>query len=173
MAPEGAPELLPRALVQSLDAALAVLSDEATPAEDRAGAYALLHQVQLRINRRLRPVQAELVEYMVREDLRAMGPLRIRATAIDAKWPANDPANWEDDTMQQALTALAADPVTAQYVRRIPAHLEVDQVALGADVHAGDLVARALFDEANAKRWRTEEGKRLGLEVRTPSGVTL
>ena len=158
---------------RTLDAYLVVLDAMDLPADDRALAYAVLHQVQLRINRRLRVVQPELVEHMVRENLRALGPVTIRTSAIDPKWPANDPENWEDATMQQALENLAADPALAQYVRRVPAHLEIDTQALGADVHAGEVVARALWDEANAKRWRTEEGRRLGLQVRTPSGVTL
>ena len=165
--------LLPAPLVRSLDAALAVLGDPGVSPETRAGAYALLHSVQLRINRRLRPVRDELVAHMVREDLRAMGALVLRTSAIDPAWPANDPTNWEDAMVQDALEALRNDPATRPYVRVVPFHLEVDTAALGADVHAGIGAARALYSEANAKGWRTEAGRRVTVEVRTPSGVTI
>ena len=132
---EGVVEGVPGA--QSLDRYLAILSAPGVPPADRALAYAVLHQVQLRINRRLRPVRDELVEHMVRENMRSMGLVTLRSTSIDPAWPANEPDNWTDAMVQDALTALAADPTTSAYVRRIPAHLEIDQVRPGRRLHGG------------------------------------
>ena len=53
----------------------------------------------------------------------------------------------------------------SEYVRVIPAHLEIDTARLGADVHAGIAQAKQLFEQLKAHGWRKEVGRRLSLKV--------
>ena len=145
---------------------LKVIADRRLPMDDRAGAYALLHQVQLRINRGLRAVRDEVLIHMTRSDLRELGPLSIKASAVGVAWPVNEPGNWVDLGIQDALAELAADRRTSQYVRRIPAHFELDTAALGAGVAEGNPDARRLHAQVKRSGWRVEEARRLSLEVR-------
>lgn len=144
--------------------AIAVLENPETRVEDRAAIYAVLHQVQLRINRSLRKVKDDLIVYLETNRLREMGPLSVKATAIDVKWPVNDPENWTDSTTQEMLEVFAK--VAPDYIRHVPEHREVDTAALGAGVAAGDPVAKRLHAELKEHGWRTEEGRRLSLAVK-------
>ena len=154
------------AVLQAGFEALDALSDTSLTIEDRAAVYATWHQIQLRINRKLKAVKDELIIYMEREGLRELGPLSVASTAIDVEWPCNAPGNWQDSTIQDALRGLYEAPATNDYIRSIPAHYEIDTAALGADVHAGIPAARQLHDQLKEHGWRTEAGKRLSLRVR-------
>ena len=136
------------------------------PPVDRGAIYGVLHQIQLRINRGLRGAKDDLIVYMESNGLREMGPLSVKATAIDVKWPVNDPENWTDITTQEMLEVFAK--IAPDYIRHIPEHREVDTAALGAGVAAGDPVAKRLHAELKEHGWRTEEGRRLSLAVREP-----
>lgn len=149
----------------TIDSALEALTDARLTVEDRAGAYALLQQVQLRINRQLRKVKDEIILFMEVNSLRSLGPLSVKRTSIDVEWPINDPANWGDHTAQDALRDLIL-PIAPEYVRVVPAHLELDTAALGAAVHLGDPLALRVWREAKDHGWRREAGKRLSLEVK-------
>jgi len=146
----------------SLDA----LSDTSLTIEDRAAVYATWHQIQLRINRALKAVKDELIIHMEREGLKELGPLSVASTAIDVHYVSNRQGNWQDSTIQDALRGLYEAAATNDYVRSIPAHFEVDAMALGADVHAGMPTARQLYDQLREHGWRTEAGRRLSLRVR-------
>jgi len=149
----------------NIDTALEALTDNRLTIEDKAGAYALLHQVQLRINRALRKVRDDIIIYMKSNELKSLGPLSIKSTPIDVAWPVNIEANWQDATVQDALRDLIL-PIAPEFIRKIPAHLELDTAALGAAVHMGDPVALEVHRQVKAHGWRTEAGRRLSLEVK-------
>jgi hypothetical protein len=151
--------------IEAVDATLATLTDPALPIEDRAAAAAVLHALQLHVNRALRPVKNELIAYMEGNGIRKLGPLSVTSSAIDPTYVCNEPGNWEDYGTQEALAALRADPDYSDYIRVIPAHLEIDTAKLGADVHAGVSAARALYDQLREHGWRREAGRRLSLKV--------
>ena len=140
------------------------LANPEATVDDRAAAYSVLHQVQLRINRALRAAKDDLIVYMESNGLRDMGPLSVKATAIDVKWPANDEGNWGDSSVQEAMEQYAK--VAPEYFRHVPDHWEIDSAALGAGVAEGDPVAQQLHRECKEKGWRTEVGRRLSLAVR-------
>lgn len=154
--------------VQALDATLRQLTDPSLPIEDRAATYSVLHRIQLLVNRALRPVKDELIVHMETSGVRKLGPLSVSSSAIDVKWPCNEPGNWQDTTTQEALEALRADPDYSEYVRVIPAHLEIDTARLGADVHAGISQAQQLYQQLRDHGWRREAGRRLSLKVDEP-----
>jgi hypothetical protein len=149
----------------NLDTALEALADSRLTVDDRAAAYGVLHQVQLRVNRALRKVRDELIAYIVANDLKALGPLSIKATAIDVAWPCNDASNWRDATVQDTLRDLFAKTLP-EFVKHIPDHYEIDTRALGEAVHLGDPAALQLHQELKDRHWRTEVGRRLSLAVR-------
>ena len=149
----------------NIDTALEALTDTRLTIEDRAGAYAVIHQVQLRLNRALRKVKDDLIVYMKSNDLKALGPLSIKATSIDVAWPCNAEANWTDATVQDTFRDVLL-PIAPEFIRKIPAHYELDTAALGAAEHLGDPVAIQVHREVKARGWRTEAGKRLSLEVK-------
>lgn len=146
-----------------IDRALDVVSNSLAVPEDRGAAYALLHQVQLRINRVLRKAKDDLILHMEREGLRSMGPLSVKATAIDPRYPVNDEGNWADAGTQEELEQLAK--IAPDFIRRVPEHFEIRTAELGAAVHAGDPVAIQLYQHCNERRWRVEDGRRLSLAV--------
>lgn len=148
-----------------IDTALDALSDSRLTIDDRAGAYAVLHQVQLRINRALRKVKDELIVYMRSNDLKALGPLSVKSTAFDVEWPCNAEANWTDATTQDTFRDVLI-PIAPEYVKAVPAHYELNTAALGAAVHLGDPLALQVHREIKARGWRTEAGRRLSLEVK-------
>lgn len=149
---------------QALTDALAAVQDPSVPIEDRAALYEPLYRLQLKVNRALRAAKDDLIVHMEREGLRAMGALSVKSTAIDVRWPCNDPENFGDYGLQDAMAALAK--TAPDYVRHVPDHFEIDTAALGAGVAAGDPVARELHAECKRRGWRTEEGRRLSLAVR-------
>lgn len=158
----------------SLDADVTALTDlltgwlsdpERTP-DDRAAAYAVLHQIQLRINRALRTAKDDLIVHIESNGLRELGPLSVKATAIDVAWPCNAEDNWADSGVQEAMELYAK--AAPEYFRHVPEHWEVRTSALGQGVAAGDPVAKQLHREMKEHHWRTEEGRRLSLAVREP-----
>jgi hypothetical protein len=152
--------------IQRLDVALGVLRDPNANPDDKAAAYSLLWHVQIVSNRAMRAAKDDLIVHMEREGLRDMGPLSIKATAIDVRWPANDEGNWIDSDVQEAMELYAK--VAPEYFRHVPDHWEVDTAALGAGMAEGDPVAKRLHRECKDKGWRTEAGRRLSLAVREP-----
>lgn len=140
--------------------------------DDRAAAYAVLHQVQLRINRALKAAKDELIVFMERGGIKELGPLSIKSSAVDPSYPANAPENWADSTIQDTLADLRRERTTRPYVREVPAHLEIDVAALAADVQMGVQAAIDLYRELNRKGWRTEQARRLSLAVREAKGTT-
>ena len=151
--------------IQPIDATIRTATDPVLPMEDRGAAVAVLHTLQLQINRVTRPLKNELVAYMEANGIRKLGPLSVSSTAIDPIYVCNNPGNWEDSGTQEALEALRADPDFNEYVRVIPAHLEIDAARLGVDTHAGIAQARQLFEQLKAHGWRKEAGRRLSLKV--------
>jgi hypothetical protein len=146
-----------------IDTALEAVTNRELAIEDRGAAYALLHQIQLRINRALRKAKDDLILHIEGNHLKALGPLSIKATAIDVAWPCNDEGNWGDAGVQDAMGMLRQ--VAPDFIREVPAHYEIRTAELGAAVHAGDPVARQLHAECKARGWRTEVGRRLSLAV--------
>lgn len=149
----------------TLATALAILDDPAASIPDKAGAYGVGHQVQLRINRKLKKVRDDIITYMVAQDVPALGPLSVKSTPIDVDWPCNAEGNWQDDTIQGALREVYSK-VSPEFVRHVPEHYEINTAALGAAVHLGDPVALQLHREMKDKGWRTEAGRRLSLAVK-------
>jgi hypothetical protein len=149
----------------SIDSALEALTDTRLTIEDRAGAYAVIHQVQLRLNRALRKVKDDLIAYMVTNDLKALGPLSVKKSSIDVEWPVNDEANWGDHMTQDAIRDLIL-PIAPELVRVVPMHYELRTAELGAAVQLGDPVALEVWRQAKAHGWRKEAGKRLSIEVK-------
>lgn len=146
------------------------LANPEAAVDDRAAAYAVLHQIQLRINRALRGAKDDLIVYMESNGLRDMGPLSVKATAVDVRWPANDEGNWGDSTIQEAMELYAK--VAPDYFRHVPEHWEVRTAELGAGVASGDPVAIRLHRELKNHGWRTEEGRRLSIAVKEVKGNT-
>lgn len=153
-----------------VDAALDALIDTRLTIEDRAGAYAVIHQVQLRLNRALKKVRDDLLIYMTRNELKALGPLSVKSTPIDVAWPCNDEANWLDATTQDTFRDLLL-PIAPEFIRKVPEHYEIRTKELGAAVHLGDPLALQLHRELKKRGWRTEEGRRLSIEVKEAKGA--
>lgn len=149
----------------TIDTALEALTDTRLTIEDRAGAYGVIHQVQLRLNRALRKVKDDLIVYMKANDLKALGPLSIKSTPFDVEWPCNAEANWTDATTQDTFRDVLL-PIAPEYVKEVPAHYEIRTAELGTAVHLGDPLALQLHREIKARGWRTEGGRRLSLEVK-------
>lgn len=146
------------------------LANPEAAVDDRAAAYAVLHQIQLRINRALRRAKDDLIVFMESNGLRDMGPLSVKATAVDVRWPANDEGNWGDSTVQEAMELYAK--IAPDYFRHVPDHWEVRTAELGAGVASGDPVAIRLHRELKDHGWRTEEGRRLSIAVKEVKGNT-
>jgi hypothetical protein len=150
---------------------LQVLADTKAPLEDRGAAYAIAQQVRLKLDRALKANRDDIIVGMERAELKALGPLSIRSSAVDPRYPCNDRENWEDATVQDGLNALRHDERTRAYVRVVPAHFELDVDALVADLQLGVQAAIDLYREANRHGWRTEEARRLSLAVREGRGA--
>ena len=149
----------------TINTALDALTDTRLTIEDRGGAYAVLHQAQLRINRKMRAVKDELIAYIVGNDLRSLGPLSVKATPFDVEWPCNSEANWTDATIQDTFHDVLL-PIAPAFVKHVPEHYEIRTKELGAAVYVGDPLALQVHREIKARGWRTEGGKRLSLEVK-------
>jgi hypothetical protein len=158
----------PKAIADAMD----VVQDPEASIEDRAAVYGYLFELQRRINRALgirqkgATAQSEITAHIAASGVEELGPLFIKWEAMDVRYPCNDAENWTDSGIQDAMAAMKGDPTTSDYIRTIPAHLEVDVLALGQAVHDGSATARALFAELKDKGWRTEAGRRAALKVR-------
>jgi hypothetical protein len=160
----------PDGVPQIITDAMEAVGDTSLPLEDRVGVYAVLHQIQLRINRAIKAAKDDLIVGIERAGLKELGPVSIKATAVDPRYDCNLPENWGDEGIQSAMADLWADASTHRYIRSIPAHLEIDVHALAEDVQLGSQVALDLYRQLNDKRWRTEQARRLSLAVREPKG---
>lgn len=148
----------------AFDEAITLLTDRSTPIEDRFALYAALWAVQIKANRGMRTAKDDLIVHLESSGLRELGPLSIKATAIDVAWPCNDEGNWSDTNVQEAMELYAK--VAPEYFRHVPEHYEVRTARLGAGVAEGDPVAKRLHRELKDKGWRSEAGRRLSLAVR-------
>jgi hypothetical protein len=158
-------ELTTLATPKVINDAMAGLTDPDLSLEDRSGFYALLHQVQLRINRVLRQAKKDgLVEEIVRDYPDGIGPISVAWEAFDVEWPCNDEGNWDDAGVQEYMSIISL--MSPEYVKHIPDHFEINTVALGEGVHNGDPVAKHLHTELKDRGWRVEGGRRAALKVR-------
>jgi len=148
------------------EALLAILGDSSVTLDERAAAYAVLQQVRLRIDRALKANRDDIIVGMERQGLKALGPLTVKSTAVDPSYPCNARENWEDVTVQEGMAELSRDERYNGYVHRVPAHLEIDVLALATDVQLGGQNAIDLYRQLNEKGWRREEARRLSLAVR-------
>lgn len=154
--------------------AMELVQADDLPIEDRAALYGFLYELQRRINRSLgvrqkgATAQHQLTEYLDRTGMDALGPLYLAWEAFDVKYPCNAVENWTDEQVQAAMQVMRDDPSTREWIRDVPAHLEIDVAALGAAVHAGSSRALEVFRELKDRKWRTEGGKRAVLKVREP-----
>lgn len=150
--------------------AIAAVGDSSLPIEQRAGPYAVLRAIRLRIDRALRPVGQEIQRAMTEAGEDRWGPIRLTWRAVDPRYVCNDPGNWGDAGVQDDLALWAAEsrytaPDGTPWVIRIPDHYEIDTRALGAALAAGDPAARELYRLLNEKRYRTEEARAATLTV--------
>jgi hypothetical protein len=158
-----------------LEVALSFVSDSSLPIADRAQVYALLRRIKLQIDRAIREpgreLQSLLAELAAEHGDRVQyGPLRLKWSAIDVKWPVNDPGNWLDEGVQSWLEDWAAlldthdddDPI----IPLVPQHYEVDTGVLGSTLAlAPSAKVRRFYDELKERRLRTEQGRRASIEV--------
>ena len=149
-----------------IDQAIDVMTDQSVPIETRGALYAGLRRLRLRIDRVLRPVTHEIEAAMVAAGAEQWGPLQLRWRSVDARYPVNDPGNWEDATAQDDLAELRTVAAYRPFITEIPRHLEVDTAGLGKAIGEGDPGARELFGVLKDRRYRTDEGKTASLTVR-------
>lgn len=147
---------------------LDVLADPKATLDDRAAAYAVAQQVRLRLDRALKASRDDLIDGMERAGLKALGPLSILRTPVDPRYVCNERDNWEDVTTQDALLALQRDRAMREYVRAIPAHLEVDVARMTEDMRLGVSGAIHLYRALNEHGWRIERDRHKSLAVREP-----
>lgn len=152
--------------------AMAVVQDPSTTPENKAAFYGVLVTIVRRINGALGTyvrsgptAKSELTEHLVRNG-GELGPLYLGWEAFDVSYPVNDAANWLDEQVQTDLQMLHDVSASRQFVRVVPAHLEIDVTALGSAVHEGSTAALAVWDFLKDKRYRIEGGKRPVLRVR-------
>jgi hypothetical protein len=150
-----------------LDAALDALASHAYPIEDRAAIYAALYVMRRKVSAAMAPVRLELAHHLANNGIRRLGPIAAASEAYGVAWPCNDPGNWEDAGVQDALRAIATGP-TAPYVRRVPDHFEIDTAALGEGYGRGDPAAMRLYRALADRGWRTEEGRKPSIRVAVP-----
>jgi hypothetical protein len=139
------------------------VQDRSLSIDDRAAFYAILHQIQLRINRALRPAKDDLIAHLEAHG-GELGPLSLKSTAVDVVYECNLEENWDDVTIQDAMAMLKR--IAPDYIRHVPEHYEIRTAELGKGIAAGDPVARELHAEMNRRRWRTTGGRRTSLSVR-------
>jgi hypothetical protein len=154
---------------QVIQRALDVVSNPLIPIEDKGAAWAILWRIQNRIRKAIgvgqrgMTIQHEIIAHMEANHLKAMGPLSVKASAIDPHYPVNDEENWGDAGTQEELELLTK--VAPDFIRRVPEHFEIRTAELGSAVHDGDPVAIQLWTMCKERRWRVEDGKRLSLAV--------
>lgn len=161
--------LEPPALRAAIDAALDAVASHEHPIEDRAALYAALYALRRRISAALAPVRIELAHHFANTSTRRLGPISAASESFGVAWPCNDPGNWADAGVQDALADLARRSDTAPYVRQVPAHFEIDTAALGAGYAAGDPAAMRLHRSLSDRGWRTAEGTKPGIRVAVPT----
>ena len=164
-------EITTLATPKVIDHAMAAIRDPNVPMEDKAAMYGLLVTIVRRINKamgtyiRSGPTpKSELAAHLATLEGEELGPLYLGWESFDVTWPANDPENWTDYGVQEELALIKQ--ITPEFVRSIPAHLELDTAALGEAVHNGDPAAIQLHRQCKEKGWRREGGKRAVLKVR-------
>jgi hypothetical protein len=157
---------LPAELAQPYE----LVSDPSQPLADRVAFYAVLQQLKLRIERRLREVKHGIAEEMLRDGEEAIGPVSVAWSAVDVTYSCNEPDNWTDAMVQDTLRDVVW-PVAPEYVRHIPDHLEIDAGALGRGVAVGDPVAIQLHRELDRRGWRHVGRRVRGLKVKEPKGT--
>ena len=145
---------------------LDLLTDSTAPLEDRIAAYAVGQQLRLRLDRPLKAVRDDLIIGMERAGLKQVGPVSIKSSAVDPRYICNERDNWQDATTQDALAALRRDPAMREYIRAVPAHLEVDVERMVDDLQAGVQGAIHLYRALNEHGWRVERERRKSLAVR-------
>lgn len=155
--------------------AITAVGNPELPLEDRAGIYAVLRSIRLKIDRAIRPVGPEIQEAMAAANAESWGPIRLSWKSVDPRYRCNDSDNWGDDSVQETLAVWNADtrfrsPEGEPWVREIPRHFEVDTRALGAAMAAGDPHARTLYGLIREYGYRTEEGRAATLTVVEPKG---
>ncbi len=147
-----------------LKLAIAALRDPVTPRNDRAAYVAVLGRIRLELDRVLKPARLRLAEEMRTDGVKRLGILTLKEKPADVVWICNDPDNWTDAGIQDALDDLLDDPDRRQYVNRIPDHLELDYLAVVADMRAGSDAAASLYRAADAAGWRRKGPAKATLE---------
>lgn len=155
---------------QVLADAIEAVNDRSLDYNDRGAIYGVLHALQLRINRALRPAKQDLIAYMQSHDVTRLGPLSVSSTAVDPHYVCNDPGNWGDASVQDTLAAWRSETRFAPYIRAIPEHLEVDTLALAKGFADNDPAAGELKRACDAEGFRVEQGRRLSLKVADAAG---
>lgn len=140
----------------ALDLAIEAMEDRSLDMRDRGVLYAGLRRLKLHLDRHLRPITQEIERAMIEADAKTWGPLQLSWRAIDVAYPANDPGNWGDATVQDQLAAWRKNAWARPFIREIPAHLEVDTAALGRAMHEGDPGAIDLWNGLNDAGLRTQ-----------------
>jgi hypothetical protein len=151
-----------------LDAALEALASHKYPIEDRAMIYAALYAMRRKVSAAMAPVRLELAHHLANHGIRRLGPIAAASESYGVAWPCNDPGNWADAGVQDALRDLAGRSDTAPYVRSVPAHFEIDTAAIGEGYGRGDPAAIRLHRTLSARGWRTAEGSKPSIRVALP-----
>ena len=132
-----------------IQTALDYVTDDTRPLRERALTYAILRRIKLRIERVLRKVTPEIAETMVRENTKRWGPIRLTWRARDPVWVVNEPGNWDDAGVQGYMEEWEGVAAYREFIKRIPAHREVDAAALAKAMINGDGGAEDLFNLLN------------------------
>ena len=153
--------------------ALAAVSDTSLTVEQQADAYARLRQLRREIDRILksRPVrdlEHRLAIVMDEAGTREYGMVRMTLKSIAPRYVCNDPANYMDVGVIDAMAELSTVPEYAPWIRRVPEHLEIVTADLGKAIASGDPAARRLFNDLQRMKLRTAEGKEPVLTVAEP-----
>jgi DNA-binding transcriptional ArsR family regulator len=148
-----------------LDDVLATLADGTLPLKERAGWYAMLRPLRLKIDRALRPMTHEITDAMVSLGARRWGPLKIVMRSKDVKYTCNDLGNWQDGGVQSQLETWREHGAYRPFIRDVPRHYEVDTIALRDAMQQSDPGAFELYQLLNEKGFRTTDGKEPTLAV--------
>jgi hypothetical protein len=151
--------------IARIDNVLGILADREQTLDNRAAAYAVAQQVKLRLDRGLKASRDDLIRGMQSADLKELGPLSIKSAAVDPVYPVNDPENWGDSGVQDALEELTEDRSLRPYVRLVPRHFEIDVYRMVEDIRLGVQAALNLYQILNVNHWRVERERRYSLAV--------
>ena len=150
---------------QVLADAIEAVNDRSLDYNDRGAIFGVLHALQLRINRALRPAKQDLIAYMESHAVRNLGPLAYTTKAVDPQYVCNDPGNWGDSSVQDQLEAWRAERRFTPYIRAIPSHLEVDTLALAKGFADNDPAAGELKRACDAAGFRVEKERKGDIKV--------